>query len=79
MLEASTFRERTGRAPVFLLDDPFAELDTRRASRVLSVLTAERMGQTILAVPRESDIPAELTGLERFRVAGGEIERHVFA
>jgi hypothetical protein len=37
------------------------------------------MGQTILAVPRESDIPAELTGLERFRVAGGEIERHVFA
>jgi len=79
MLEASTFRERTGRAPVFLLDDPFAELDARRASHVLSVLTAERMGQTILAVPRESDIPTELTGLERFRVAGGEIERHVFA
>ena len=79
MLEASTFRERTGRAPVFLLDDPFAELDSRRASRVLSVLTRERMGQTILAVPRESDIPSELTNLERFRVADGEIARHVFA
>jgi DNA replication and repair protein RecF len=79
MLEASTFRERTGRAPVFLLDDPFAELDARRASRVLSLLTAERLGQTILAVPRESDIPSELTSLERFRVAGGEIVRHVFA
>jgi DNA replication and repair protein RecF len=79
MLEASTFRERTGRAPVFLLDDPFAELDSRRATRVLSLLTADRLGQTILAVPRESDIPSELTSLERFRVAGGEIVRHVFA
>jgi DNA replication and repair protein RecF len=79
MLEASTFRERTGRAPVFLLDDPFAELDARRASRVLSLLTAERLGQTILAVPRESDIPSELTSLQRFRVAAGEIVRHVFA
>ena len=79
MLEASTFRERTGRAPVFLLDDPYAELDERRASRVLSILTRERLGQTILAVPRESDIPNELTSLERFRVAGGEITRGVLA
>jgi DNA replication and repair protein RecF len=79
MLEASTFRERTGRAPLFLLDDPFAELDARRAARVLSLLTANRLGQTILAVPRASDIPSELTSLERFRVAGGEIVRHVFA
>lgn len=79
MLEASTFRERTGRAPLFLLDDPFAELDARRASRVLAILTRERLGQTILAVPRESDIPTELTSLERFRVAGGEIARQVLA
>jgi len=79
MLEASTFRERTGRAPVFLLDDPFAELDAKRASRVLAILMRERLGQTILAVPRESDIPSELTSLERFRVAGGEIVHHVFA
>jgi recombinational DNA repair ATPase RecF len=64
---------------VFLLDDPFAELDERRASRVLSILTRERLGQTILAVPRESDIPNELTSLERFRVAGGEIARGVLA
>jgi hypothetical protein len=46
---------------------------------VLSLLTANRLGQTILAVPRASDIPSELTSLERFRVAGGEIVRHVFA
>jgi hypothetical protein len=45
----------------------------------LSILTRERLGQTILAVPRESDIPNELTSLERFRVAGGEIARGVLA
>ena len=45
----------------------------------LAAFRKRTVGQTILAVPREGDIPTELTGLERFRVAGGEIERHVFA
>jgi DNA replication and repair protein RecF len=73
MLEAATFRERLGRAPVFLLDDPFAELDARRSSRILSMLELAGLGQTILAVPRETDIPGELTRLERVRVVGGEV------
>ena len=75
MLEAATFRDRTGRAPLFLLDDPFAELDARRSSRILAMLTRDRLGQTMLAVPRESDIPSELTSLERARVAGGAVTR----
>jgi DNA replication and repair protein RecF len=74
MLEAATFSERTGRAPLFLLDDPFAELDARRASRILGLLERNGLGQTILAVPREGDIPRELTRLERLRVVGGTIE-----
>jgi DNA replication and repair protein RecF len=73
MLEAATFNERTGRAPVFLLDDPFAELDVRRSTRVLDLLTRGGIGQTIMAVPRESDIPDELTSLARIRIHGGEI------
>jgi DNA replication and repair protein RecF len=76
MLEASTFRERTGRAPLFLLDDPFAELDVRRATRVLAMLTRGATAddqQIILAVPRESDIPAELTKLDRLRVSAGAV------
>jgi DNA replication and repair protein RecF len=73
MLEAATFRERTGRAPVFLLDDPFAELDTRRSSRILSLLERAGLGQTILAVPKETDIPHELTRLERFSVVSGDV------
>ena len=71
MLEAATFTERTGRAPLFLLDDPFAELDVRRSARDPGFADGERVGQTVLAVPRESDIPIEFTGLERVRVAAG--------
>jgi DNA replication and repair protein RecF len=71
MLEAATVAARRGLAPMFLLDDPFAELDVRRSTRILSLLAREGMGQTVLAVPREADIPAELTQLVRFRVAGG--------
>jgi len=79
MLEAATFTSRLGRAPVFLLDDPFAELDERRSSNVLSLLVSRGLGQTILAVPRESDIPAEFTELERARVAAGSIARFTAA
>jgi DNA replication and repair protein RecF len=73
MLEAATFTERTGRAPVFLLDDPFAELDTRRSARILGLLARDGLGQTMLAVPRTSDIPPQLTRLARMHVSGGAI------
>jgi DNA replication and repair protein RecF len=73
MLEAATFRDRTGRAPLFLLDDPFAELDLRRATHVLALLEQTGLGQTLLAVPREGDIPRELTRLERLHIAHGEL------
>jgi DNA replication and repair protein RecF len=75
VLEAATVTERRGLAPMFLLDDPFAELDARRSARILSLLEREGMGvgQTVLAVPRDSDIPVELTRLERIRIAGGVV------
>jgi len=77
MLEAETFAERTARTPLFLLDDPFAELDVRRSTRILEMLSevaGERAEQqTILAVPRESDIPKELTRLVRMQVAAGVV------
>lgn len=74
-LEAETLRESCGASPVFLLDDPFAELDERRATRVLALLREVGIGQTVLAVPRDSDIPAELTDLARIRVVAGRVTR----
>lgn len=73
LLEAATLRSHTGREPVVLLDDPFAELDARRSARILELLDAGRRGQTILAVPRESDIPEGLTRLARWRIAAGRL------
>jgi DNA replication and repair protein RecF len=73
LLEASTLRVASGAEPVVLLDDPFAELDHRRTTRILSLLQGEGRGQTVLAVPRASDIPADLTRLERWRVHAGAI------
>ena len=63
-----------GGAPVLLLDDPFAELDRKRASRVLALLeesSAKGLGQTILCVPREDEIPRAFTRLERWSVRDG--------
>jgi DNA replication and repair protein RecF len=73
LLEAATIRAHAGSEPVVLLDDPFAELDNRRAARILDLLNAEGRGQTLLAVPREADIPADLTRLERWRIENGSL------
>jgi DNA replication and repair protein RecF len=73
LLEAATLRAHAGREPVVLLDDPFAELDVRRSTRILELLDSGRRGQTILAVPRESDIPQGLTRLARWRISAGVI------
>jgi DNA replication and repair protein RecF len=75
MLEAETLERRMGTAPVFLLDDPFAELDMERAQRILTLLRERGQGQTVLTVPRAGDIPAEMTNLERWRVRSGAVSR----
>ncbi|MGZ8468096.1 MAG: DNA replication/repair protein RecF [Gemmatirosa sp.] len=71
MLEAATLREHVGSAPLFLLDDPFAELDARRAHRILALLGDAGLGQVLLVVPRASDVPAELTRLPRAGIQDG--------
>jgi DNA replication and repair protein RecF len=75
LLEGETLNERLGARPLLLLDDPFAELDVRRSARILDLLAADGMGQTLLTVPRESDIPPALTQLTRWRISGGVIEQ----
>jgi len=73
LLEGETLRERLGVAPMLLLDDPFAELDVHRSGRILELLAEQAMGQTVLTVPRESDIPPALTQLSRWRIEDGVV------
>jgi DNA replication and repair protein RecF len=77
LLEATTLRRAHEREPVVLLDDPFAELDARRSGRILDLLSEGARGrsQTLLAVPRDGDVPSRLTLLERHRVRGGTVQR----
>ena len=75
LLEAETLRDRRGGSPVFLLDDPFAELDVPRTHRIVEILSGKGVGQTILAMPREGDIPGGMPRLERFRITTGVITR----
>ncbi len=71
LLEWEMLREACGAAPLLLLDDPFAELDTRRAARVLALLSEAGIGQVVLTVPRDGDIPDAFTRLERLRIGNG--------
>jgi DNA replication and repair protein RecF len=73
MLEAATLRDHAGAEPILLLDDPFAELDIRRAAKILLMLEKRGLGQTILAVPREADIPPGLMRLDRLKVRDGVV------
>jgi DNA replication and repair protein RecF len=73
MLESATIRSARGVAPVLLLDDPFAELDVKRSGRILELLRGAGLGQTILVVPRATDIPPELLQLDRREISAGSI------
>jgi DNA replication and repair protein RecF len=75
LLEAARLHERRGGPPLVLLDDPFAELDAPRTRRIVSLLSEAALGQTILAVPRESDIPGGMPHLQRFRITAGVLTR----
>ena len=78
LVEAETFRARSGVQPIVLLDDPFAELDLGRAARVLALLensTTHGVGQIVLCVPRADEIPPAFTRLERWHVNGGVFTR----
>lgn len=71
MRESATVRGVLGAPPLLLLDDPFAELDTHRSAAILELLTADGVGQVLLAVPRTEDIPAAFTRLARRTMRDG--------
>ncbi len=73
ILEGATIRAHAGTEPMLLFDDPFAELDAGRAERILDLIQESGRGQTIIVVPRVSDIPSELMRLPRYHINNGVI------
>ena len=47
----------------------------RRTGRILALLEEVGTGQCVLCVPREDEIPAQFTRLERWRVRDGAFAR----
>ncbi len=75
ILELETRRDSLDEPPLLLLDDPFAELDANRSARILALLEEVGVGQVIVAVPRDADIPSAFTRLERRTMVNGSLER----
>jgi DNA replication and repair protein RecF len=65
-------RDESGGEPVLLLDDVFAELDSRRRARLADV--AAKAEQVLVTAAVEGDVPTELDGA-RYFVSEGEVTR----
>ncbi|MGW8282750.1 MAG: hypothetical protein ACWGON_05580, partial [Gemmatimonadota bacterium] len=74
LVEADSLRDASGREPVYLLDDVFAELDRDRAERVFRLLEDGRTGLVLLTAPKPSDMPFRDGGLARWRIRDGGLE-----
>ena len=76
LLEAETLQRATRRARRSFCSTIRSPSSTRAARRTSSSCSPRSgMGQTLLTVPRESDIPPALTRLARWRIAGGRRQR----
>ena len=72
LAELVTLREATGREPVLLLDDVFAELDRDRQERLTTRLAGPAVRQVFLTAPRRDELPEGLA-LEVFEVRDGAL------
>lgn len=64
--------DRPGGDPILILDDVFAELDSRRRQRLAEF--AHRAEQTIITAAVVDDVPEVLRGAQ-FQVGNGEVQR----
>ena len=75
MVEAETLRSSTGRQPIVMLDDVFAELDPDRASRIIGLLSQQEWGQIIVTSPKPDDYALMGGRLSEYRIDGGRVSR----
>lgn len=71
--EVALSKQRTGEAPVLLLDDVLSELDARRRAHVVEA--AYEVDQVFITTPDEDrPAPQELPGACRYRLVNGELQ-----
>jgi DNA replication and repair protein RecF len=75
MAEAESLRATRGRQPIVMLDDVFAELDPRRAERVVELLTAEEWGQVLVTSPKPSEFAFMGGSLAEYRIVSGKVSQ----
>jgi len=75
MAEAESLRATRGRQPIVMLDDVFAELDPRRAERVVELLTAEEWGQVLVTSPKPSEFAFMGGSLAEYRIDSGKVSQ----
>jgi DNA replication and repair protein RecF len=73
MIEAESLRATSGREPVILLDDVFAELDPGRSRRILDWIEQEEGGQVILTAPKPTDVELRGGSLPRWTIRDGKV------
>ncbi len=73
MMEAEALRSAHGRQPIVMLDDVFAELDPKRAGRIVDLLKEQEWGQILLASPKPSEFELMRNGLTVFRIEHGKV------
>ena len=72
MRPETPLRAETGETPVLILDDVFAELDSRRRSQLTEMVRGAQ--QVFITAAVAADLPEGLDG-QRFHVSAGTI-RH---
>jgi DNA replication and repair protein RecF len=76
LVARTALSDASGRLPIMLLDDPFAELDAGRTARILDLLrdaAGRGMGQFVIAIPRAAELPARLGSLRRLTIRDGTV------
>ncbi len=73
LVEAETLRAARRRRPIIMLDDVLADLDPRRAERVVELFMAERWGQVFVTSAKPSEFAFLGDSLAEYRVASGTV------
>ena len=71
--ESDILRQMTGAEPIWLVDDPFSELDSQRSLKLLEEFSTKH--QVILTTARDSDLDLDKRGFTRWSVQNGTIEQ----